>query len=46
MTWMILALATIASAWRLTPAPEPQIRPTARATLSTGPLPMTPHPRR
>ncbi|MFJ3305002.1 cytochrome P450 [Streptomyces sp. NPDC086549] len=41
-----LALAAVASGWRLRPQPGPGIRPEPKASLSTGPLPMIPERRR
>ncbi|MFF3324894.1 cytochrome P450 [Streptomyces sp. NPDC002889] len=41
-----LALAAIGTRWHLRPVPGTTIRPKPEASLGTGPLWMTPHPRR
>ncbi|GGW67166.1 cytochrome P450 [Streptomyces lucensis JCM 4490] len=45
MTEATLALATIASRWRLRPVPGTTVSPRAGMSLTTGPLPMVPEPR-
>ncbi|UXY27096.1 cytochrome P450 [Streptomyces sp. HUAS TT20] len=45
MTEATLALATIASRWRLRPVPGTTVSPHAGMSLTTGPLPMAPEPR-
>jgi len=41
-----LVLAAVTSRWRLKPLPGVKIQPVPKAALATGPLPMTPEPRR
>ena len=41
---LMITVATVVSRWRLRPLPGWPLRPTPRATLSTGPLPLTPLP--
>lgn len=41
---LVITVATVASRWRLRPVPGRRMRPQPRATLSTGPLPLTPLP--
>ncbi|GAA0418892.1 cytochrome P450 [Streptomyces luteireticuli] len=45
MTESTLALAALASRWRLRPVPGRTVRPQAHMSLSAGPLPMVPRPR-
>ncbi|MFF8958527.1 cytochrome P450 [Streptomyces sp. NPDC014894] len=45
MTEATLALAAIASRWRLRPVPGTTVRPRAQMSLTTGPLQMVPVPR-
>ncbi|MFJ9036257.1 cytochrome P450 [Streptomyces sp. NPDC102406] len=45
MTEATLALATLASRWRLRPVPGATVSPRAEMSLTAGPLPMVPRPR-
>ncbi|MFD8552681.1 cytochrome P450 [Streptomyces fradiae] len=45
MTEAALALAALASRWRLRPVPGTVVRPRAEMSLTAGPLPMRPEPR-
>ncbi|MEU2873698.1 cytochrome P450 [Streptomyces olivoreticuli] len=45
MTEATLALAALASRWRLRPVPGVAVRPRAQMSLTAGPLPMVPEPR-
>ncbi|MGW2636943.1 cytochrome P450 [Streptomyces sp. NPDC001348] len=45
MTEATLALAALASRWRLRPVPGTTVSPRAEMSLSAGPLPMVPEPR-
>ncbi|MGV9696113.1 cytochrome P450 [Streptomyces sp. NPDC003470] len=45
MTEATLALAALASRWRLCPVPGTVVRPRAEMSLTAGPLPMVPRPR-
>ncbi|MGW2571669.1 cytochrome P450 [Streptomyces sp. NPDC001537] len=40
---LLVTVATIVSRWRLCPVPGHTLRPTPRATLVSGPLPMALH---
>ncbi|MET8011939.1 cytochrome P450 [Streptomyces sp. NPDC005271] len=45
MTEATLALAAVASRWRMRPVPGTKIRPRPQMSLTAGPLPMVPEPR-
>ncbi|MFF3905209.1 cytochrome P450 [Streptomyces sp. NPDC001848] len=45
MTEATLALAALASRWRLRPVPGTRVKPRAEMSLTAGPLPMLPEPR-